>query len=204
MSDKENPVMKEFRLSTAAERTTGVAFTAAILAAFALMLYSLRNNMMLLIFSGLGIAVIAALLIIYVLSVLKAAAVVDSQNKQLHVRGVKNYTLDLKDATLLQTFARKNGQTTVRLLVFFNEEEEIIASVPTMFTFRQGIWADPVAKEMAAALGIDFKQNVPDWQLDKEKYKKHMEEEAAREKREAKERRKKKMEMRIQKRRNLK
>ena len=196
--------MKEFRLSTAAERATGIVFTAAMLAVFAALLYAVRGNVMLLTVCGLGIALISAMLIIYVLSVLKAAAIVDPQNKQLHVRGVKSYTLDLSEATLLQTIARKNGQTTVRLLVFSNKEEEIIATVPTMFTFRQGIWADPVAKEMAAALGIEFKQNVPDWELDKEKYKEHMKEEAEREKKEAKERRKKRMELRIQKRRNLK
>ena len=196
--------MKEFRLSTANERNLSAAFTAVMLVVFAVMLYHLRSNTMLLIFCGLGIVLISSLLIIYVLNILKAAAVVDPENKMLHVRGVRNETLDLKDAVLLQTIARKNGQSTIRLLVFSNKDEEIIATVPTMFTFRQGIWADPVAKEIAAALGIDFKQNVPDWELDKEKYKKHMEEEAEREKREAKERRKKKMELRIQKRKNLK
>ena len=196
--------MKEFRLSTAAERATGIVFTAAMIAVFAALLYATRSNTMLLTVCGLGVALISVMLIIYVLSVLKAAAIVDPQNKQFHVRGVKSYTLDLSEATLLQTIARKNGQTTVRLLVFSNKEEEIIATVPTMFTFRQGIWADPVAKEIAAALGIEFKQNVPDWELDKEKYKEHMKEEAEREKKEAKERRKKRMELRVQKRRNLK
>ena len=196
--------MKEFRLSTAAERATGIAFTAAMLAVFAALLYATRGNTMLLTVCGLGVALVSVMLIIYVLSVLKAAAVVDPEKMQLHVRGVKNYTLDLSEATLLQTIARKNGQTTIRLLVFSNKEEEIIATVPTMFTFRQGIWADPVAKEIAAAMGINFKQNVPDWELDKEKYKEHMKEEAEREKKEAKERRKKRMELRIQKCKNLK
>jgi len=196
--------MKEFRLSTAAERAAGIAFTAAMLVAFAALLYATRSNTMLLTICGLGVALISVILIIYVLSVLKAAVVADPENKQLHVRGVKNYTLDLKEATLLQTVARKNGQTTIRLLVFSNEEDEIIATVPTMFTFRQGVWADPVAKEMAAALGIGFKQNVPDWELDKEKYKEHVKEEAEREKKVAKERRQRKMELRIQKRKNLK
>ena len=194
--------MKTFPLSTAAERSAGVAFTAATLAAFGLLLYALRGNTALLLVCGLGIALISEMLVIYCVSVLKAAATVDAENKLLHVRGVKSYTLDLKEATLLQTFARKNGQTTVRLLVFSDKDEEIIASVTTMFTFRQGIWADPVAKEIAAELGIAFKQTVPDWEFDKELYKKHMEEEAAREKKEAKARRKKKMQMRIEKRKN--
>ena len=196
--------MKKFPLSTSAERAAGVAFTAAMLALFGLLLYTLRGNLAMLLVCGLGVGLIGLLLIIYCVNVVKASVMVDSENKLLHVIGVKNYTLDLKDATLLQTFARKNGQTTVRLLVFSDQEDEIVASVPTMYTFRQGIWADPVAKEIAAELGIDFKQNVPDWELDKEKYKEHMKEEAEREKREAKERRQNKMKYRIEKRKNQK
>lgn len=196
--------MKKFPLSTAAERAAGTGFTAAMIAVFALLLYALRGNTMLLITCGLGVALISVMLIIYVISVLKASATVDSEKKLLHVSGVKNYTLDLKEATMLQTFARKNGQTTVRLLVFSDRDDEIIASVTTMFTFRQGIWADPVAKEIAAELGIKFKQTVPDWEFDKELYKKHMQEEAERQRKEAKERRQKKMQLRINKRRKQK
>ena len=196
--------MKKFPLSTSAERAAGVAFTAAMLALFGLLLYALRGNLTMLLVCGLGVGLIGLLLIIYCVNVVKASVMVDSENKLIHVIGVKSYTLDLKDATLLQTFARKNGQTTVRLLVFSDKEDEIVASVPTMYTFRQGIWADPVAKEIAAELGIDFKQNVPDWELDKEKYKEHMKEEAEREKKEAKERRQNKMKYRIEKRKNQK
>jgi len=194
--------MKEFRLSTAAERAVGISFTAAMFVVFALLLYALRGNTLLLLFCGLGVVLISALLIVYVLGVLKAVAVVDAENRQLHVRGVRDQTVDLKNATLLQTIARKNGQSTVRVLVFSDENEQIVATVPTMFTFRQGIWADPMAKEMAEALGIAFQQNVPDWQLDKQKYQEHVQEEAEREKQEAKERRQKKMALRIQKRKN--
>ena len=196
--------MKKFPLSTAAERAAGAGFTAAMIALFALLLYALRGNTMLLITCGLGVALISVMLIIYVLNVTKAAVIVDGEKKQLHVRGVKNYTLDLQDATMLQTFARKNGQTTIRLLVFSDRDDEILVSVPTMFTFRQGIWADPVAKEIAAELGIKFKQTVPDWEFDKELYKKHMQEESERQRKEAKDRRKKKMQMRINKRRKQK
>ena len=196
--------MKKFPLSTSAERAAGVAFTAAMLALFGLLLYTLRGNLTMLIVCGLGVGLIGLLLIIYCVNVVKASVMVDSENKLLHVIGVKSYTLDLKDATLLQTFARKNGQTTIRLLVFSDQEDEIVASVPTMYTFRQGIWADPVAKEIAAELGIGFKQNVPDWELDKKKYKEHMKEEAERERKEAKERRQNKMKYRIEKRKNQK
>jgi len=196
--------MKEFRLSTAAERVTGIGFTAVILVAFAALLYALRTNMMLLIFCGLGVVVVGALLVVYVRGVMRAAAVVDREQKLLHIRGVKDYTVDLKEARLLQTIGRKNGQTTLRVLVFSDAQETVVATIPTMFTFRQGIWADPVAKEMAEELGIEFQQNVPDWQLDKKKYEEHVKEEAERERKESKERRQKKMALRIQKYKNRK
>ena len=196
--------MKEFRLSTAGERVAGVATAVIMIGAFVALLYSLRSNLALLIFVGLCAALISALLVIYAKNVLTAAAYVDAEKKLLHVKGIKNYTLDLSEATMLQTILRKNAQSTVRLLVFSDKDDEILATVSTMFVFRQGMWADPMAKEMAKELGIEFKQNLPDWLFDKDLYQQHVKEEAEREKIEAKERRKKKMEMRIQKIKNRK
>jgi len=194
--------MKEFRMSTAAERLAGVCFTAAVIACFGVLLYSLRSQTGLMIASGLGVLLLSALLVIYAVNVFKAAVVVDAGKKSLLVRGMKEYTVDVSKAVLLQTVAKKNGQSTVRVLVFSDENEQIVAVVPTMFTFRQGMWADPMARELAKELGIEFKQNVPDWEFDKEKYKEHVKEESEREKREARERRQKKMQKRIQKRKN--
>lgn len=191
--------MKEFKLSTAAERTAGVIFVGFVIAIFGLLLYSLRHDVLLLVFSALGVLIISALLVIYVRGVLRATAVVDAEKKLLHIRGVRDETVDVSSATLLQTFARKNAQSTVRVMVFSDADERVVATIPTMFTFRQGIWADPVAKQIAAELGIGFQQNVPDWQLDKQKYQEHLKEETEREKQEAKERRQKKMQRRIQK-----
>lgn len=196
--------MKEFRLSTPADRIAGIGVTVVAIAAFAALLYALRTNIWMLIFCALSVLLMSALMLIHVRNVLRAAVYVDAEKKILQVHSFKDYTLDVQNATMLQTIAQKNGQSTVRLLVFSDCNDEIIATVPTMFTFRQGIWADPMAKEMAAALGIEFKQNVPDWQLDKEKYKEYVKEEEAREKREAKERRQKIMERRIQKHKNRK
>jgi hypothetical protein len=124
---------------------------------------------------------------------------VDAQNKTIEVRGIANFTADISKAVLLQTIGRKNSQTSVRVLVFTDEEMEIVANVPTMFTFKQGILAEPMAKEMAKELGIEFKENVPVWEYDKEAYKQHQKEAAEREKREAKERRKARFAWRIKK-----
>lgn len=196
--------MKAFPLSTPGERVAGVAAAVGMISAFIALLYTLRSNIALLIFCGLCAGLISALLVIYAVNVVKASATVDAEKKLLHVRGIKNYTLDLSEATMLQTILRKNAQSTVRLLVFSNQDDEIIATVSTMFIFRQGMWAEPMAREMAKELGIEFQQNLPDWLFDKKLYQQHIKEESEQQKKEAKERRKKRAEMRIQKIKNRK
>ena len=196
--------MKEFRLSTPAERIAGVCFSVATIAALAALLYALRANMTLLVFCGLCSVFVAVLLICYIRGIMRAVAYVDAEKKTVRVLGMIDKTVDVSEATMLQTFARKSGQSTVRMLVFSDKNDDILFMLPTMFTFRQGIWADPMAKEMAEVLGIAFKQTVPDWEFDKEKYKEHVKEEEERQKREAKERRKKRTELRIQKIKNRK
>lgn len=192
--------MKVFRLSTPAERATSVSFVAAMLVVFGLLLYALRSNIGLMIACGVAIVLIAVILVIYVINVMKAACVVDAASKTMEVRGLTNYTVDLSNATLLQTLPRKGAQATIRVLVFSDAEDRIIAKVPTMFSFKSGVQAEPMAKEMAKELGIAFQQNVPEWEYDKEKYKEHEKEVAAQQKKEAKERRQKRIEMRINKR----
>lgn len=192
--------MKEFRLSTPIERTVSAVFVAVMVTCFGLLIYTLRAQTGLAIACGVGVFLISAMLVIYVINVMKAACIVDAANKTMKVCGISSYTVDLSNAVLLQTLPRKGGQATIRVLVFSDAEEKIIATIPTMFSFRQGIQADPMAKEMAKELGIEFKQNVPDWELDKEKYKEHQKEVAEQEKIEARERRQKRMQMRINKR----
>ena len=191
--------MKEYRLSTRGERIVSICFTAAVLVILGIFLYALRDNVALLIACGAGVLMLAALLVMYVVNVLRAVCIVDAANKTVEVRGVTNFKADVSDAVLLQTIAKRNGQTSIRVMVFTDEDVRVVASVPTMFTYRQGILADPVAKEIAAELGIAFQQNVPDWELDRKKYQEHMKEVAEQERREAKERRQKRMEMRIKK-----
>lgn len=192
--------MKTYRLSTLAERVTSVSFVVVVLAAFGLLLYTLRDQIGLMIVSGIAIALIAFLLITYVINSMKAVCVIDMTTRIMEVRGLANYTVDLSAATLLQTIPQKGAQTTIRVLVFTDAEDQIVAKVPTMFSFKSGIQAEPMAKEMAKDLGIDFKQNVPEWEYDKEKYKEHEKEVAEQQKKDAKERRQKRIQMRINKR----
>lgn len=196
--------MKEFRLSNRADCIAGVITAVGVTAAFAVLLYSVRSNIALMIFCALGAVLICGLLFLYARNVFRAVCIADAETKKLQVRGVKDCTVDVSGATLMQTVIRKNGQSSVRVILFSNEEDQIIAVVPTMYTFRGGIWADPVAKELAEHLGIAFQQNVPDWEFDRKKYQEHIKEEEQRQRKEAKERRRKKMQLRIQKIKNRK
>lgn len=183
--------MKTYRLSTPMERIASVAVVAIVLVIAGLLLQSLRGQIGLMIFCGVTVALIAVMLITYVINAMKGACVIDTTNKIMEVRGLANYTVDLSTATLLQTVPQKSAQTTIRVLIFSDAEGKIIAQVPTMFSFKQGVQAEPMAKEMAKDLGIDFKQNVPEWEYDKEKYKEHEKEVAEQQRREAEARRQK-------------
>ena len=183
--------MKTYRLSTPMERAASVVVVAIVLVIAGLLLSSLRGQIGLMIFSGVTVALIAVMLIIYVINAMKGACVIDTSNKIMEVRGLANYTVDLSTATLLQTVPQKSAQTTIRVLIFSDAEGKIVAQVPTMFSFKQGVQAEPMAKEMAKDLGIDFKQNVPEWEYDKEKFKEHEKEMAEQQRREAEARRQK-------------
>ena len=181
-------MIKEFQLSTIKERILSVCFCVVMIAAMGALVYALRNNTMLLILCGLFGLLLSALMIISVTSMLKAKCIVNAETKTLDVKGNPSYTKDISSAVLLQTMAKKNSQAMTRMLVFSDAEENVIATIPTLFTSRQGILAEPMAKEMAQFLGIDFQANVPAWEYDKEAYEQHLKDEAEREKAERKER----------------
>ena len=181
-------MIREFQLSTKKERILSVCFCVVMIAALGALVYALRNNTMLLILCGLFGLLLSVLMALSVVSMLKAKCIVNAEAKTLEVKGNPSYTKDLSSAVLLQTMAKKNSQATSRMLVFSDAEENVIATIPTLFTSRQGILAEPMAKEMAQFLGIDFKANVPAWEYDKEAYQQHLKDEAEREKAERKER----------------
>lgn len=187
--------MKEFQLSTPKERVAGISFSVAMIVAFFVLLFAVRKNTMLLIFTGIGVVLLTATMVFYIVSILKSKCIVDTEKKILEVKGYPSYTKDISDAVLLETLPRKSGHAVTRVLVFSDAKGDVVAMVPTLYTYKQGILADPMAKEMADALGIEFQRNVPEWQYNKEKYQEHLKEEAEQEKIERKER----MEMRRKK-----
>lgn len=193
--------MKEFRLSTPGERIVSCAFAAAMAACFGILLYSLRDNTTLLTVCAVATVLITVLLAVSAVGTVKAACVADPEKKTVEVKGFSGYTVDISKAVQLQSLPRKNGQATSRVLVFSDEDDQIVATIPTMFTFKQGMMAEPLAEEMAAALGLRFKRNIPEWEFDKKLYEEHQKQVAAEERAAAKKRREERMRMRIEKRR---
>lgn len=181
-------MIREFQLSTKKERILSVCFCVVMIAAMGALVYALRNNTMLLILCGLFGLLLSVLMVFSVATMLKSKCIVNAETKTLEVKGNPSYTKDLSKAVLLQTIAKKSGHTMSRMLVFSDAEETVLAMVPTMYTSRQGLLAEPMAKEMAQFLGIDFQENIPAWEYDKEAYEQHLKDEAEREKAERKER----------------
>lgn len=194
--------MKKYPLSTPAERTAGISFSIVMIAVLGLLLYALRANLVTLLLVGICVVLVAGTLILYVLNVTKAACVYEAETNSLKVLGFQERTIDLNKVACLQTITVKTGQVESRSLAFTDAEGATVAIVPTYFTSNRGILAEPMAKQMAADLGLEFQANVPVWEYDEEARKTHEAEVAQQEKEEAKARRegkKKLMEAKIRK-----
>lgn len=181
--------MKEFQLSSPKERTAGILFSAVITVCFLVLLFILWGSWTMFAFAALGSVLLIGLLSFYTLSITRAKCIWDPEKKTLEVRGFPSYTLELSKAVLLQTSARRSGQIVGRVMIFSDADEQVLAVVPTLFTSKQGVLAEPMARELAAVMGIEFKQNVPEWEFDKEAFKQHLKEVNEQEKAEAKARR---------------
>lgn len=181
--------MKQYRLSSPGERLAGISFSIVISICFIILMIVLRNNIPLLICCGLCVVLLVPLLGFYVANVLRTVCTIDLTTKQLAVKGFPSYTKDLSKAVRVETVGKTSNQSTVRALVFTDAEEHTVAVVPTLFTYRQGVLAEPLAIQIAKDMGIAYKENIPAWYYDKQKLKEHLAEEAAQEKAESKKRR---------------
>lgn len=178
--------MKKFYLSTPVDRIMGISFSLIMSAVLVLLVYVLRSNLAIMVLTGIFVALILVILAIYVLNVGKAACIIDSQNRVLRIAGAKERTIDLDKIACLQTIPVKSGHIETRSLAFTNAEGDMLAIVPTYFSTKRGVLAEPMAMELAKELNIQFQSNVPAWYYDKEARKIHDEEERQKEKEEAK------------------
>jgi hypothetical protein len=134
-----------------------------------------------------------------VVNVTKAAVIHDPSSRELKVQGFRDRIIDLDQVACLQTITVKSGHVESRSLAFSDAEGNVIAIVPTYFTSNRGMRAEPMAKEMAADLGIEFQANVPEWEYDEEARKAHDIEVAKQQKEDAKKRRQAKAALRAAK-----
>lgn len=195
--------MKKYPLSTQSERTTGILFSTVMIAVLVLLLYSLRGDLIILLLVSLCAVLVIGALILYILNVTNACCVYDPQAHSLKVQGFKERTIDLNKVSTLQTIPVKSGQVESRSLAFTDAEGAVVAIVPTYFTSKRGVLAEPMAQQMAADLGLAFQANVPAWEYDEDARKAHDAELEQQEKEEAKARRegkKKLMQAKIRKR----
>ena len=181
--------MKKYPLSTAAERTAGMLFSAFSIALAALLLYCLRDNMMVLVLSSIIVSIVAIVLLLYVFNVTKAVIIHDTNENVLRVKGFQERVIDLNEVTMLQTITVKTGHVQGRSLAFSGADDQVVAIIPTYFTSNRGLAAEPMAKKMAAELGIEFLANVPEWEYNKEARKAHDIEVAKQQKEDSKKRR---------------
>ena len=191
--------MKKYPLSTAAERTAGIVFSVIMAAVLCFLLYVLRTNLPILLITGAGVILVAVILLLYVVNVTKAAVIHDPSSRELKVQGFRDRIIDLDQVACLQTITVKSGHVESRSLAFSDAEGNVIAIVPTYFTSNRGMRAEPMAKEMAADLGIEFQANVPEWEYDEEARKAHDIEVAQQQKEDAKKRRQAKAALRAAK-----
>ena len=139
--------------------------------------------------AGIGVALIVVVLVLYVLNVAKAACVVDPDKNVLRVTGFQDRNIDLSKVANVRTITVKTGHVESRSLAFGDAEGGVVAIVPTYFTSNRGIQAEPMAKELAQALNLEFVATVPVWEYDEEARKQHEIEVAQQEKEDAKARR---------------
>ena len=181
--------MKKFQLSTPAERRMGILFALVAAVAMAALLFALRNDLVILILCALGVVPVVIILGLYVLNVAKAACYPDAGNKVLRVTGFQERSIDLSKAVCLQTLTVKSGHVEGRSLAFTDAEGGVVAIVPTYFTSRRGVLAEPMAMELAKELGLEFQSNVPAWEYDEKAREEHEKEVEQQQKEDARKRR---------------
>ena len=191
--------MKKYYLSTPKERVTGIIFSLIMIAVLILMVFALRGNVTIMVLTGICVALICAILVMYVLNVSKAACVPDLENHVLRIQGVSGRVIDLDKVVQLETIPVKSGQVESRSLAFTDAEGKVVAVVPTYFTFRRGVQAEPMAIELAQACNLKFQANVPLWEYNEEARKIHDEEMAKQAKERVKARREARKKARVAK-----
>lgn len=157
--------MNSFRLSGPGERAAGVVVSTAMAAGMVFLVIFLWGDWLACLMCAIAGLLLVAGLGLYVANLLNAACVPLGRGK-LIIRGVPGDTLELSDAVCLETVPQSSGPVARRMLVFTDAQGAVVASVPTYFTRNQGAQAEPVARELAAAMGLRFQPSLEPWEYD--------------------------------------
>jgi len=174
--------MKNYRLSSASERIAGLGISAIMLLCMMVLVIALSGDFLSFFICLICCLLVAAGLGLYVANLYKAACVPHPEDGKLTVKGFPDYTVDLSEAVSLETAAYKNGPMATRTLIFTGSKGDVVCSVPTFFTVHQGAQAEPLAMELAEALGLTFKPSLEVWEYDKQARKEHQKQLAEEEK----------------------
>ena len=148
--------MNQFRFSSPAERVSAAVISAVCVACMAILVFLLKGDLFSFIICMLASVLVTAGLGFYVLNLFKAACIPHADTMTLEVKGILDFTVQLSDAICLETAGMKTGPIVTRSLIFTDETGQTVASVPTFFTANQGAQAEPLAIELAKALGISI------------------------------------------------
>lgn len=173
--------MKIYRLSSAAERFVAVVISVILILSMILLCCLLSRDAFSLIICILCSLLVSAALVFYVANLMKAALIPNADGL-MDIKGIPDTHVDISKAVSLETAALKTGPVATRTLIFRGEAGEVVTSVPAFFTANQGAQAEPLAMELAEAMGLDFNPTLEPWEYDKQLRKQHMKEVALEEK----------------------
>ena len=168
--------MNIHRRSSSTERITALCICVVLVLCMVGLVIALSADLLSFIICLVASLLVCAGLIFYVTNLFKAACIAHAAEKKLEVKGFPDYTLDLSEAVTLQTSPYKNGPGATRTLVFTNDHDEVVASLPTFFTANQGAQAEPLAMALAKELELSFIETLESWEYDPVKRKEHQKE----------------------------
>lgn len=148
--------MKKIPLSSAKDRAFAGALMVVLVSFFAVMLYALRA-------SGTIFAVVACTSVFlvllfgtYVYSVFAASCLVDPEDRQLTIKGLRSVELDAAGAVCVKIQEYNTGNAVSWRILLLKEDGSMAAAFLTHFTMDKGAGAEAAARKLAELLEMEF------------------------------------------------
>lgn len=184
----ENEQMKTIRLSSNFEKRSAALLAALIILALVFVLtrggMSVGGILVMILCCGLCLTLVVGYLVVLI----RAAIRIDGEDK-LTVCGLGSYSENIGASVAVKTVEVSIGAVKSRAILLLDDNQDKLSMINTFFTAREGVMAEPAAKELAAALGLKFIASLEPWRYDKQE-KKRYEQEARLKKKEKRQHRK--------------